>query len=440
VLVSAYLLGSGPAYFAAGLAFLIYDFYLVEPRFTLTFSTSDLITLLAFLGVAMLTGRLTGQVKDQARRAEARARTTSTLFAATRAFSSASDEPFIRAQLAEHLATAVKGEAFVQGAGLTVSRPADLTPDAGLAEAALRLEQAAPAAAVESVRFGEWTLRPLGAGEAALGVVGWRSRRQAEADRELVEILADVGAAAIARARLAAAKAEAEARARTEDLRNALLSSISHDLRTPLAAIMASASSLSEFGESFDAATRKDLATTIQQETERLDSFVANLLNMTRLESGALTVRSVAFSVPEILAHVVERRPAGARRVELVVAADLPEALGDPVLFEQAFRNVFENALRYTPDDGPVWIAARRADGGIEVSVTDAGPGLPAADLPRIFEKFFRSAVTARKPGTGLGLSITRGLVEGMGGAVAARARPDGEPGLVVVLAIPAAP
>jgi two-component system sensor histidine kinase KdpD len=440
VLVTAYLLGSGPAYFAASLAFLIYDFYLVEPRFTLTFSTSDMITLVVFLAVAMLTGRLTGRVKDQAKRAQARARTTSALFDATRAFSGSSDEAFIRDQLARHLSAAAKGDAFVRHGPDVVTCPAGLAVPAEVARVAMQIGDEDRAVPADTVVCGEWRLRALTADVAVLGVVGWRVRGDTERDQKLVEILADVGAAAIARARLAAGKAEAEARARTEDLRNALLSSISHDLRTPLAAIMASASSLSEFGESFDAPTRKDLSATIQQEAERLDSFVANLLNMTRLESGALTVQRVAFSVSETIERVVSRgRPSAARPVTVSIASNLPEALGDPVLFEQAFWNVYENALRYTPELGAVDVVARGAGDEIEVRVEDNGPGLPAADLTRVFDKFFRSSVTAQKPGTGLGLSITRGLVEGMGGAVAARPREDGKSGLVITLRVPAA-
>jgi two-component system sensor histidine kinase KdpD len=207
-----------------------------------------------------------------------------------------------------------------------------------------------------------------------------------------------------------------------------------------LAAILASASSLSEFGESFDASTRKDLSATIQQEAERLDAYVANLLSMTRLEAGALTVHRVAFSVPEIIERAVRRGLANSEReVAVVIDPGLPEAMGDPVLFEQAFWNVFENAMRYAPEGKPVTILARPAGERLEVAVEDEGPGLPAADLERIFEKFFRSATTASRPGAGLGLSITKGLVEGMGGQVSARLRTDEVPGLVMALQIPAA-
>lgn len=441
VLVTAYLLGSGPAYFAAALAFLAYNFYLVEPRFELNYGgPEDIVTLAVFLIVAMLTGRLTGRVKDQAKQAEARARATQALFDATRAFSGSSDEVFIRGELARSLALTARGEAFVREQARTVASPPDLRVPAEVSWSAMEVERKALKEPARCVASGDWTLRALSADGAPLGVSGWRGERAA-ADEPFLEILAEVGAAAVARARLAAGKAEAETRAQTENLRNALLSSISHDLRTPLAAILASASSLSEFGESFDAATRKDLSATIQQEAERLDAFVANLLAMTRLEAGALTVQRIAFSVPEIIERAVGRRPAhGGARVDLAVAPNLPEALGDPVLFEQAFWNVFENAVRYAPRESPISVRAAQTGKVLEVSVEDQGPGVPPEDLPRVFDKFFRSAVTAETPGTGLGLSITKGLITGMGGAVAAGARPDGARGLRMTISLPAAP
>lgn len=437
VLFSAYFLGSGPAYLAAGLAFLVYNFYLVEPRFTFLFESEDLLTLAVFLAVAMLTGNLTGRVRDQAARAEARARTTDVLFRATREFASLSEEEVIRQRLARRLAAAAGGQAFVQdGQRLAVSEgPAPR----------LELLAAARAFAVDvSVPHDGWTFHVLGAADLPLGVAAWRPGGDHVLSRDettLLEILAEAGAAALARARLAAAKAEAETRARTEDLRNALLSSVSHDLRTPLAAILASASSLEQFGETFAPDVRRDLAATIQEEAERLDVFVANLLNMTRVEAGALIVRPAPFSAAEVIDRTVERRIRSLRRQARVsTPADLPEALGDPVLFEQALGNVVENAMRHTPPDAPVEVQAWSADGEVVVEVSDAGPGVAPGELPHIFEKFFRGGAGAGRVGTGLGLSITRGLMEGMGGAVAARNHPAPQRGLAVTLRLPAAP
>jgi len=441
VLLAAFWLGSGPAYFAAVLAFFSYNFFLTDPRFSLSFETEDVLTLVVFLAVAMLTGSLTGRVRDQAARAQARARATTALFDATREFSAASDEALIRARLTDHLAAAARGEAVVcDEAVRTVAPEGMAVPEAVAAEATAM--EAAWIHGARTAAVGEWSLRPLAAGEALLGVAAWRNTggQGLQPDEEtLLEILADAGAAAIARARLAAGKAEAETRARTEDLRNALLSSISHDLRTPLAAIMASASSLHEFGETFAPGVRKDLAATIQEETERLDAFVANLLSMTRLEAGGLSVQRIAFSVGEVVERTVARRAAlAAQNLIVSIPPDLPEGLGDPVLFEQALGNVLENALRYGPAGGVVTIRAAAAEATVAVEVCDEGPGAPPQELERIFEKFFRSSRTAHRPGTGLGLSIARGLLAGMDGEIAAENRADG--GLQVRLRLRRAP
>lgn len=441
VLVAAYVLGSGPAYFAAGLAFLVYNFYLVEPRFTFSFESEDALTLAVFLAVAMLTGNLTGRVRDQAARAEARARTTDALFRATREFSALSEEAVIRENLARHLAAAARGAAFVRDGRHTIGWPDDASPE--LQRAVAALEQA-PGAASWTVSSGAWTLRTLRTAGQSLGVAGWREGPDHPLsldEQTLLEILADTGAAAVARARLTTAKAEAETRARTEDLRNALLSSVSHDLRTPLAAILASASSLEQFGEDFAPDVRHDLAATIQEEAERLDAFVANLLNMTRVEAGALSVHAAPFSAAEVVARTVERRARNlGRHARVSTPADLAEALGDPGLFEQALGNVVENAMRHTPPDTAVEVQAWSADGDVIVEVADAGPGVAPHELPRIFDKFFRGADGGGRPGTGLGLSITRGLMEGMGGAVTARNRQAPDHGLAVTFRLPAAP
>lgn len=437
VLVTAFLFGSGPAYLAAAAAFLVYNFYLVEPRFTFTFEAEDAITLAVFLAVAMLTGLLTGRIRDEAKRADIRTRATRALLDATRDFSASSDEAHICARLAHHLAEAARGQAVVRTTEGLAAEPGARPDPAILAEV---LTDADPSA-LRTVRREDWHLRPLIADGAALGVAAWRSETGAPpgADEEkLLEILVDTGASAISRAHLSAGKADAETRARTEVLRNALLSSISHDLRTPLAAIMASASSLHDFGHTFEDSVRTDLAATIQEEAVRLDSFVANLLNMTRLEAGQLAVQQVAFSVPEVLDRIVSRRTA-ARGVLVDVPPSLPDALGDPALFEQAVGNVLENAVRYTGAAASIAVTAQRNGDALEVEVVDEGPGVPEAELESIFEKFYRCDQTARIAGTGLGLSITRGLVEGMGGTVRARNRPDGRPGLAVALRLPVA-
>lgn len=444
VLLAAFLFGSGPGYLAAALSFVVY-LWMVDPRYTFAFgSAEDFDTLMVFLAVSLLTGLLIGRMRDEAARGAARARATDTLLDAAQTFSAADDETQIRQALAERLAAAAGGAIFVRdGDRLQLSAPPEESE--ALAVLSAHIEVQAADWPPGTVSTPSWSFRRLRAGDAVFGVAGWR-REKAKAPapgalaREtegLIDVLIDNAAAAIARIRLSEAKAQAETRARAEDLRNALLSSISHDVRTPLAAILASATSLSEFGDVLDAATRDDLALTIQEEAVRLDAFVANLLHMSRLEAGALKLHCSAFNVPEVLATTLERRKLpGGPEVTLAIEPNLPEALGDAGLFAQALGNVFDNALRYAADAGAIHVAARRHQGRVEVEVRDQGPGVAEADLGRIFEKFFRGTAAPRASGTGLGLSIARGLVEAMGGSVAAANR---APGLSVTLALPVA-
>jgi two-component system sensor histidine kinase KdpD len=363
----------------------------------------------------------------------------SVLFGATGEFSASSDEGYIRQRLADHLAAATKGQAFVQDGLCTLQASADFSPSGELvqeAEAVARGSSAAPATA----QRGGWAFRPLKAGDAQLGVAAWRAfdpSGQRPDERVLVDLLVDAGSAALSRAKLAAAKSEAETRARTEDLRNALLSSISHDMRTPLAAIMVSAGSLRRYGGSFDEATRADLSATIEEEAARLDAFVANLLSMTRLESGALAVQRIGFSVPEVVERIVARRNTTRRAITIAALHDLPEGAGDPLLFEQVFGNVLENALRYSDEGDAVAVSTLLEGESIVVEVADEGPGVPGPELARIFEKFFRSSGAANQAGTGLGLAIARGLVEAMGGSIDARNRGGAEKGLRVRISLP---
>jgi two-component system sensor histidine kinase KdpD len=441
VLVSAVLFGSGPAYVAAGAAFAVYNFYLVDPRFTFSMgSPEDVLTLAVFLIVAMLTGNLAGRIRDEAARAKTRASTASVLFGATREFSASSDEAYIRQRLAYHLSVAAKGPAFVRDGLRVFAEPADFEVTRELLLKAGVVARTAGASLAATEHQGPWALRPLLSGDARLGVAAWRplAASALRSDEQvLVELLADAGAAALSRARLAAAKSEAETRARTEDLRNALLSSISHDMRTPLAAIMVSASSLRRYGSGFDEATRADLSATIEEEASRLDAFVANLLSMTRLESGALAAQRIGFSVPEVVERIVARRSNPNRSVTVAALPNLPEGAGDPLLFEQVFGNVLENALRYSGEGDAVTVSTLLEDEKIVVEVADEGPGVPEDDLSRIFEKFFRPLVVADKPGTGLGLAIARGLVEAMGGSIDAQNRADVRSGLRVRIALP---
>jgi two-component system sensor histidine kinase KdpD len=435
ILVTSYLVGSGPGYMAALLSFLIYNLFVgqLSARFN-AYTAEDVLVLLSFLAVAMLMGNLTGRLRDEAKRAEARARATAVLFEATREFSATNDAAVIRARLTDHLATAARGKAFVVGGDSEYWSGDDPPPPMVLSAARGVMAKGETPDIVEAAG---WSLRSLAEG----GVAGWTSEERPEPEEEaLLQILADAGSAAIARAQLALAKSEAEARARTEDLRNALLSSISHDLRTPLAAVLASATALQEFGDRFDTQTRGDLINTIQEEAERLNASVTNLLNMTRLESGALDARSTPFDLSEVVDRTRRRfeRMKGKRTITWQAGADADHAVGDPVLFEVALGNVLENAVRYSPEGGVIAMASALRDGQVVLAVTDEGPGVPRGELERLFDKFYRGSGAKQMPGTGLGLSIVRGVMQGMGGSATAEIRRDAASGLVVSLALPA--
>jgi len=437
VLVTSFLVGSGPGYLAAIISFLIYNAYVAAPHFALTsYRPEDILVLLTFPTVAFMMGNLTGRLRDEAKRAEARALATAVLFEGTREFSASDDAALIRARLADHLAAAARGQAFVLDGDILCAAGGEApTPMVLSAARALAAENVGSPRTIEAAG---WRVRNLAGG----AVAGWRADLPLGPDEEdLLQILADAGATATARAGLAVGKADAEARARTEDLRNALLSSISHDLRTPLAAVLASATSLLEFGDKFDAKTRHDLTATIQEEAERLNAFVTNLLHMTRLESGALDAETAAFDLAEVVDRTRRRfeRLRGQRRIACTLGEGAGVALGDPVLLEVALSNVLENAIRYSPDKGTISLTSFLEDGQVVVQVADEGPGASEAELPKLFDKFYRGSAAKRTPGTGLGLSIVRGVMQGMGGQASAAPRRDGAGGLVVSLRLPAA-
>jgi two-component system sensor histidine kinase KdpD len=432
VLVTSYLVGSGPGYVAALTSLAIYNSYVAGDGY----SAEDILVLSTFPVVAILMGNLTGRVRDEVKRAEARAMTTAVLFEATREFAMTDDPELIRTRLAYHLAAAARGQAFVID-GETMAQGGVGDPPAPMVLSAARALAREAKGEPRTSEAAGWRTRALTGG----GVAGWRAEPALSEEAEnFIQILADAGAAAMARARLAVAKADAEARARTEDLRNALLSSISHDLRTPLAAVLASASSLQEFGEKFDNKTRADLVSTIQEEAERLNAFVTNLLNMTRLEAGALATQQAAFDLSEVVERTKKRfeRVRGKRRIECAIPDEARQAVGDPVLFEVALGNVLENAVRYSPDGATITVDGARREGKVVVQVADEGPGVPQAELPKLFDKFYRGSGAKRLPGTGLGLSIVRGVMQGMGGEAGASLR-RGRSGLVVSLSLPAA-
>jgi two-component system sensor histidine kinase KdpD len=247
-------------------------------------------------------------------------------------------------------------------------------------------------------------------------------------DLHLLEGFARLTADALERARLADQAERAEVEARTERLRNALLSSVSHDFRTPLAVIMGAASHLAEQGDSLDLEARTELARTAEQEAQRLNRLVADLLSMTRLDAGEIRAKKEWQPLEDVVGAAIGRMEAAlrGRPVQVRIPADLPLVPLDAVLVEQVLVNLLDNAAKHTPPGVPVEVSARRdARDGVVVEVVDHGPGLDAGDEEAVFERF-RRGTAAKGSGVGLGLAVCRGIVAVHGGRIGAENREGG--------------
>ncbi|MGZ3625704.1 MAG: sensor histidine kinase, partial [Ktedonobacteraceae bacterium] len=240
----------------------------------------------------------------------------------------------------------------------------------------------------------------------------------------------DQAASIVERARLHRESLQVEVLRRTDALRAALLSSVSHDLRTPLASIKAAASSLLQEDVQWDEETRRSFTLAIEREADRLNRLVGNLLDMSRIEGGALKPEKEWYPIDELIHDVLDRmRPLlQDREVRVFLPADLPPVELDYLQMDQVLTNLIENAIRYTPPRSPVEISVRVADEQMTISIADYGPGIPPNDKERIFDKFYRVLDMQRKgkEGSGLGLAVCRGLVEAHGGRIWAENRNGG--------------
>ncbi|HEX4197904.1 MAG TPA: sensor histidine kinase KdpD [Caulobacteraceae bacterium] len=449
--------GLRPALAAAGLAIVTYNYLFLEPRFTLVIGhATDVFTFAIFIAVAGATGWLSGRVRDQAQLSAQRASAVTALLAASRRLSAASTQDETAQALAEQASAAAggravvllpKGEDLVQAAGAPTTV---LLTTGALAAARWAWEKGEPAGAgTGTLPQVGWTFRPLVGVRGRAGVAGVEVGDTAGADEErLVSAMLDQGAVALERAELAAATVENEALRRSDKLRAALLNSISHDLRTPLATVMGSATTLIDYGKTLKPEVRGDLLISIREEAERLNRYVGDLLDMTRLEGGALKTRSEWTDVRDVLAAAVGRV---SRRLESrKLTRDFPHELSavetDPGLLEQAIVNILENAIAYSPDGSAIDVAAYEDRGNVVISIEDEGPGIPQSDIERIFEKFRRLEEPSdrtprgdRNKGAGLGLSIAKGFVEAMGGRIAAASPLVAGRGTRILISLPKA-
>ncbi len=453
VLLSGLLLGLRPALAAGALAILTYNFLFLEPRFSMAIGhPADVLTFVIFIAVAVVTGWLTGQVRDQAGLVARRASAVTALLASSRRLSAVATRADAAKALAEQISATAGSGAVVflpAGADIELSAGAPTTPElstAALTAARWAWEKGeAAGSGTGTLPQAGWTFRPLTGLRGKAGVAGVEARDTLTGDDErLVLALLDQGAVALERAELAATAVETESLRRSDRLRAALMNSISHDLRTPLSTVLGSATTLIDYGKSLTPDVRADLLLSIREEAERLNRYVGDLLDMTRLEGGALAPRNELTDVRDVLGAAADRV---ARRLETrPLERDFPSELSlvdvDPGLLEQAVVNILENAIAYSPDGARIELAAYEDRANVVISIEDEGKGIPTADLERVFEKFRRveehSSDRAGKS-VGLGLSISKGFVEAMGGRIAAASPIHEDHGTRVLISLPKA-
>lgn len=443
------------AVLAAALSFLAYNFFFIEPRFTFYIGARQgVTTVLLFLVAALVAGRLASRLRMQVVALRAANAHATALQSLSRELAQAADASQVVAAGRRALERATGADALLQVGDAPLQRD---TPDtAGTAPLEDRDVAAAdwarkhrqPAGRfTDTLGNARWWFAPLGEGPE--GLLGLRfpddTARLLPEQRRLVEAMSDEIAQALLRTRLVGDLADARIGGETERLRSALLSSVSHDLRSPLAAIIGAAGSLSSYGEAMDADDRRALLDTVRSEGERLDRYIQNLLDMTRLGHGGLAINRDWIGVDELVGSAVSRlqRYQPDARVEVVVPDGIEPIWVHPALVEQALFNVIENAASFSPPGEPVRIEAVQdvdADTGapaLRIDVHDRGPGIPEDERRRIFDMFYSVERGDRgRQGTGLGLAITQGMVGAHGGRVAALPGPDGR-GTTIRIVLP---
>ncbi len=451
VLVCAVSRGVGAAISAALISFLAYNFFFIPPIYTFTIAEPhELFALLIFLLVAVFTGGLAGRVRDQTDAARRRIATIQSLIDIARKLSATASLEDALYVVAYQSASSVKGQAVV-----LLPRDDDLEirsayppedelalADRAAAHWALRNGEIAGrhSGTMPNAMFQFW---PMRTSRGIVGVIGIAQASgeplTAESDRAF-SALVDQASVAIERILLAESAARSEAIAAREKLNGALLSSISHDLRTPLSSILGAVTSLRRYGAKMPEDAQQDLLAAIEEEAGRLARFVSNLLGMTRLEAGTIDLRRDWVDLNEVIAGAVARarRTFPSRAIEVSTPARTPLIRGDPILLEQVIFNLLDNAEKYVPKGPPTRVTVKAERSEIVIEVEDEGPGIPTDELKSVFDKFHRlHGGDGRPPGTGLGLAIAKGVVEAMGGSIVAQSPITNGCGARIVLRLP---
>ena len=396
--------GLGPGITSAVLTFVTFNYFFIQPYHTFAVhNPTDVVILIVFLIVAVVVSQLIGRAQAGQATATAREREATQLYELSVALAGLHNDHAIAEILAKHIQAISQGEAVelnIMGAQpfvfhLPESDPPTRTP-----------ELIVPIQAVRGV-LGEirlWRIAPA----ISLGA------------RRLLQTFASHGALALERAWLAQAESRARVLEESDKLKSAILSSVSHELRTPLSTIKAAASSLRGKEVGWDSPARTELIAAIDDEADHLNILVGNLLDMSRIESGALKPKREWNILSEIVGSVLARMKHSAEehQIEVEIPENLPLVSVDYVQMEQVFTNLLSNSLKYAPANTTICIRAHVEEGTIHVQVSNQGPQVPAEHLERIFDKFYRTTAADRVTGTGLGLSICKGIIEAHGGRI----------------------
>jgi two-component system sensor histidine kinase KdpD len=415
VILSTVLWGLAPGVLAAFLAFLAFNYFFIQPYFTFqVHQTQDLITLIIFLIVAVVMSQLIGQAREGLRLAHHREWEATRMYELISALASLQETKSIAQALANHTQETFQSTRVEVTIGdvrtlpvLTAFAPSNSIPQSTPALFSLPLKTARG-------QEGEMRL--------------WQTSSQLSSqETRLLEAYTSQGALSLERIRLAKSENKARVLEESDQLKSSLLNSVSHELRSPLAAIKASVSSLRSGAVDWNIAAREELLATIEEETDHLNLLVGNLLDMSRIESGAMKPLKKWNAIGEIVTGVVTKmhKQLLDHPLEIDFPQDLPLVPTDYVMIEQVFTNLISNSVKYAPVNTAIELIANVEREFLHIQVLNHSPAVPVEHLERIFDKFYRVTAADRITGTGLGLSICKGIVEAHGGRIWAENQPD---------------
>lgn len=447
-IISAIFLGRGPSLFIAVAGVLAFDFFLIPPYYTFVVDdTQYIITFIALFIVSLVVSSLTARVREQAGTAIQREKQTAVLYDLSKDLTSAADLLQVVNIIISQIGRAFGRDVAIflpdnQQLQIFASSPNYQPDENELAVAAWAYQHDQPAGrGTDTLPATALRCHPLKTSNGIVGVLGVHSKDRTNflspEQRITLAAFANQSALAIERASLSEQARQTELLRATESLQTALLNSISHDLRTPLVSITGALSSLDEDDGILNESARRALIENARGEADRLNRLVGNLLNMTRIESGAIKLRLESEDIQDVIGTALEQLGSRVadRKIQVNVPAGFPLVPMDFTLIAQVLVNILENAVKYSPADSTIEASAELLDEKIRIKIADRGAGIPSEDLTRIFDKFYRVQRPENVSGTGLGLSISKGIIEAHHGFIYASAREGG--GTIITIELP---